>query len=153
MKKLLLVIFLNTINKAFNDNDLAEYDLGLDLGGDYEDDEEFFEQAKKSRTENVKKSEKNGGSFYLYDYNSGFFGKAKRKDMYCEGSFCMQKEKLVLEQMLDKDNEYRKVQNEEMISQCAPSLGVKVIHNSVRLFFFINILGFFRLCQKLQWFN
>ena len=127
MTRLLLVIFLSTTIKAYNDNGLVENDLGLDYG-DYEDDV--------------------GGSCYLYYFKSGLFREAKRKDLFCEGSFCMQKEKLVLEQMLDKDNEYRKVQNEEMISQCAPSLGVKVIHNSVRLFFFHPYFRIFQVVPK-----
>ena len=165
MKKLLLVILLNTINKAYNayDYDLAEYDLGLDLGGDYEDDSEFFEQVKrsrsenvkiskneqvkksrsknvkvsknerkkKSRSENVKISKNDGGSCNFYDFNGGFFRKAKRKDMFCEGGFCMPKEKLVLVRKRSKlDNHYRAVLMNHVISQCAPSLGVKVKNNS-----------------------
>ena len=100
MKKLLLVIFLIIINKAFNDNDLVE---------------------------NVKH---NGKSFYLYDFNSGLFGKAKRKDMYCEGSFCMQRKKFVLVEQKDSKlaYEYRNVSTRYVISQCAPSLKAKVKH-------------------------
>ena len=90
----------------------------------------------------------NGGSCYLYFFKSGLFREAKRKDLFCEGSFCMQKEKLVLEQKLDKDNEYRNVQNEEMISQCAPSLGVKVIHSSVILGLFHPYFRIFLVVSK-----
>ena len=74
---------------------------------------------------------KDGRSCYFYDFNRDSFLKAKRKDLFCEGSFCMKKEKLIRAKKGSNNYIYRKVQNQLMISQCAPSLGVKVVINLV----------------------
>ena len=85
MKKLLLVILLNTIKKAYNAYDLAEYDLGLDLGGDYEDDgqvepSKYFED--HSPAESGEEGHGDGDSSAEYDHD----GKAKPSNYFEEHS-------------------------------------------------------------------
>ena len=85
---------------------------------------------------------KDGRSGY-YDFNRDSFLKAKRKDLFCEESFCMKKEKLIRAKKGSNNYIYRKVQNQLMISQCAPSLGVKVLKNLVSSYINLRLNNYF----------
>ena len=97
-----------------------------DYDYDYEDDNTTDSQGGlKCNNSDLAFNLEDGGSCYFYDLNRGSFLKAKKKDLFCKEGFCMKKEKIIRAKNGSKII-YRKVQNRLVISQCAPSLGVKV---------------------------
>ena len=69
----------------------------------------------------------NGMARRMYDSNSGSFEKVKRNEMFCKRNFCMRKKTIVRIQTKSESN-IKQVSNKDVISQCAPSLDVKVKH-------------------------
>ena len=69
----------------------------------------------------------NGMAHRMYDSYSGSFEKVKRNEMFCKRNFCMRKKTIVRIQTKSESN-IKQVLNKDVISQCAPSLDVKVKH-------------------------